>query len=74
MTDVMANMVVDVHSADAKQTLFRDSNCFLIESTVNGYSLWQMWLKVVVYSSGRSLCDDLYDRHHSRFNIGFHGI
>jgi len=74
MTDVMANLFVDVHRSKAKQTSFRNGNCFLIASTVSAYSLWQMLLRVVADGSTRSSRDALYDHCTSRFDIAFQGI
>jgi len=74
MTDVMANLFVDVHPSKAKLTLFRIGNCFLIASTVSAYCLRQMLLRVVADGSTRSSRNALYDRHSSRFDIMFHGI
>ena len=74
MTDVMANLFVDVHPSKAKLTLFRNGNCFLIASTVSAYSFWQMLLRVVADGSTRSWRNALYDRGSSRFDITFLGI
>ena len=74
MSDVMANLFVDVHPSKAKLTLFHSGNCFLIAFTVSAYSLRQMLLRVIVDGSTRSSHNALYDRHSSRFDIGFNGI
>jgi len=74
MTDVMANLFVDVHPSKAKLTLFRNGNCFLIASTVSADSLRQMLLRVVADGSTRSSRNALYDRPSSRFDIAFQGI
>jgi len=74
MTHVMANLFVDVHPSKAKLTLFRNGNCFLIESTVSAYSLRQMLLRVVADGSTRSSRNAVYDCRSSRFDIAFHGI
>jgi hypothetical protein len=74
MTDVMANLFVDVHPSKAKLTLFHDGNCFLNASTVSAYSLRQMMLRVVADGSTRSSHNALYDRRSWRFDIAFHGI
>jgi len=74
MTDVMANLFVDVHPSKAKLTLFRIGSCFLISSTVSGNSLRQMLLRVVADGSSMSSRNALYDRRSSRFHIVFHGI
>jgi hypothetical protein len=42
MTNVMANLFVDVNPFKAKLTLFVDASCFLIASTVGEYSLRQI--------------------------------
>jgi hypothetical protein len=57
MTDVIANLIVDVHPTKAKLTLFRTGNCFIIASTVSAYSLRQMLLTVVADGSNRSSCN-----------------
>jgi len=54
MTDVMANLFVDIHPSKAKLTLFRTGNCFLIASTVSAYSFRQMLPSVVADGSTRS--------------------
>jgi len=46
MTEVIANLFVDVHLSKPKLTLFLDGNCFVIPSTVSEYSLWQMLQRV----------------------------
>jgi len=74
MTDVMANVFVDVYPSKAILTLFRDGNCFLIASTVRVYSLRQILLRVVADGSIRSLRKALYDRRSSRFDTAFDGI
>jgi len=74
MTDVIANLFVDVHPSKAKLTLFVDGNCFLIASTVSVYSLRQILLRVLANGNTNSLCNALYDRLSWRFDIGFHGI
>jgi len=74
MTEVMANLFVDVHPSKAKLTLFLDSNCILIASTVSAYSLWQILLRVVADGSTRSSHNALYGRRSSRFDVAFRGI
>jgi len=74
MTDVIANVFVEVHPSKAKLTLFLVGNCILIASTVSEYSLRQMLLKVLADGSTSSLRNALYDHRSSRFDIGFHGI
>jgi len=74
MTDIIANLFVDVHPSKAKQTLFLVGNCFLIASTVSEYSLRKMLLRVLDDGSTSSLRNALYNRRSSRFDIAFHGI
>jgi len=74
MTDVMANLFVDVHLSRAKLTLFRDGNCFLIASTVSAYLLRQMLQSVIADGSSRSLRNALYDHRSSRSDIAFQGM
>jgi len=74
MTDVIANLFVEVPSSNAKLTLFLVGNCFLIAFTVSEYSLRQMLLRVLADGSTSSLRNVLYDRRSSRFDIAFHGI
>jgi len=62
MTDVFANLFVDVHPSKAKLTLFVDGNCFLIASTVSVYSLRQIFLSVRADSNTNSVRNALYDR------------
>jgi len=72
MTEVMANVFVDVHPSTPKVTLFRDGNYFLFVSTVSAYSLRQMLMRVVADDRTRSSRNALYDRGSSRFEIVFH--
>jgi len=51
MTDILASLFVDVHLSKVKLTLYLDSNCFLIASTVSAYSLRQMLLSVIADGS-----------------------
>jgi len=74
MTDIIANLFVDVHPSKARLTLFRTGNCFLIASTVSAYSLRGLLLRVVADSSIRSSRNALYDRRSSRFDTAFHGV
>jgi len=74
MTDVIADLFVDVHPSNAKLTLFVDGNCFLIASTVSVYYLWQILLWVLADGNTNSLRNALYDHRSSRFDIAFHGI
>jgi hypothetical protein len=74
MRDHIANVFVDVHPSKAKLTVFLDGNCFLIASTVSVYSLQQILLRVLADGNTKSLCNPLYERHGSRFDISFDGI
>ena len=74
MSDVIANLFVNVHPSNATLTLFLDSNCFLVASTVSMYSLWQILLRVLGDSNTNSLCNAFYDRCRVRFDILFHGV
>jgi hypothetical protein len=65
---MMANLFVDVHQSKATLTLFLDSNCFLIASTVRGYALWQMLFSGLADSSTDSLCYALYDSRSFTFD------
>jgi len=74
MTEVIANLFVDVHPSKAKLTLFVDVNWFLIASTVSVYSLRQILLRVLADGNTNLLPYALYDRRSSTFDIAFHGI
>jgi len=74
MTDVIANLFVDVYPSQAKLTLFLDGNCFLIASTVSEYSLRQRLLRVLADGSTSSLRNALYERCSSMIEIAFHGM
>jgi len=74
MSDVIANMFIDIHLSKAKLSLFVDSNCFLIESAVSVYSLRQILLRVLADGNNNSLRNALYDHRSSRIGIAFHGI
>jgi hypothetical protein len=74
MTNVIANLFVDVNPSKAKLTLFLDGNCFLIASTVSGYSLRQILLRVLADGNPKLLCKALYEHRSSWFDIVFHGI
>jgi hypothetical protein len=65
---------VDVNPSKAKLTLFLDGNCFLIASTVSVYSLRQILLRVLADGYTKSLRNELYEYHNSRFDIAFHEI
>jgi len=74
MTDVIANLSVDVHPSKAKLTSFVDGNCFLIASTVRVYSLRQILLRVLADGNTNSLRNALCDSRSSKFDIALHGI
>ena len=74
MTDVIANLFVDVHASTGRLTLFLDGNRFLIVSTVSEYSLRQMLLKVLADGSLSSPRNALNDRHSARSDIAFHAL
>jgi len=74
MTNIIANLFVDVHPSKAKLTLFLDGNCFLIAFTVSVYSLRQILLRVLADGYTKSLHNALYDRRSTRFDFVFHGI
>jgi hypothetical protein len=62
MTDIIANLFVDVHPSKAKLTLFLDGNCFLIASTASLDSLGQILLRVLADGNTNWLRNALYDR------------
>ena len=74
MTDIIADLVLNVHLSKAQLTSFLDCNFFLNASTVSEYSLPQMLLSKLTDDSTNSLCNGLYNGHRSRFRIGLHGI
>jgi hypothetical protein len=74
MTNVTANLFVDVHPSKAKLTSFLDGNCFLIASTVSVYSLRPILLRVQAAGTTNSLRNALYDHRNSTFDITFHGL
>jgi hypothetical protein len=55
MSDIIANLFVDIPPSKAKLTLFLDNNCFLIASTVCVSSLWKMVLRVLVEGNTKLL-------------------
>ena len=71
MTDVMANLFVDVNLSKVKLTLFLEGNCFLIESAVSEHYLWQMLLRVLGDGSTSSLRNALSDHYSLWFGIAF---
>ena len=74
MTNVIANLFIDVHLSKSKLTFFLDSSCFFVASTVSVYSLRLILLRVLTGSNTNSLRNALYDRHCSRLDIAFHEI
>jgi len=74
MTDVIANLFINVHLCKAKLTLFLDGSYFQIAPTVSEYSLLQMFPKVLVDGSSSSPRNVLTDHHSLRFDILFHGL
>jgi len=74
MTDIIANLFIDVHPCKAKLTLFLDGNCFLIASTVSVDSLQQILLRVLAESNTNLLRNALYERRSTRFDIVFDGM
>jgi len=74
MTDIMANLPVDVHPSKAKLTLFHHSNCYLIASNVSEYPLRQMLLRLLADGSNSLLRNALYGHCRSRFDITFQGL
>jgi len=74
MTDIVANVLGDVHPSKAKLTLFLASKCFLIASTVSVYSLRQIVLRVLANTNTDSLRKALYECPSSMFDIAFHGM
>jgi hypothetical protein len=67
----MANLFVDVKQSNAKPTLFLYGNCFLYQSTVSEYSLYQMLLRVVADGSTSLAQNAQYQNCVSRFDIAF---
>jgi len=74
MTDVIANLFVDVRPSKAKLTLFLDVSCYLIASTVSVYSLRQILHRVLADGNTSPLRNVLYDCRSSRLDISFHGL
>jgi len=74
MTDVMADLFVEVHPSKAKLSLFRNGSWFFIVSTVGAYSLRQMLLRVVTDGRTRTSFNALDDRGSWKFVIAFHGM
>jgi hypothetical protein len=74
MSDVIANLFINVHLSKAKLTLFLDGNCILIASTVSEYSLRQIVLMVQADGYTKSLGNALYEHFNSRFDIAFQAI
>jgi hypothetical protein len=74
ITDVMANLFVDVHPSKPKLTSFLDSNCFLVASTISEYSFQQMLLSVLADGRTNSLGNASYDCCGRSNDITVHGI
>ena len=74
MSNVMANLFVDVQPSNAELTFFVDGNYFLIAKTVCLYVLWQILRSMMVDSMTSSLCNAFYDCRRSRHDITFNGI
>jgi hypothetical protein len=74
MTNIMASLLVDLHPSKFKLTVYHDGNFVFIPSTVSGYCLLQMFLKIVVGGSTSLQRDAAYDRRISTFDIAFHGL
>jgi hypothetical protein len=74
MTNVIADLFVDVYPSNAMLSLFLDSNCFLIASRVSEYSIWQMWLRVMADDRTTLPFIALNDGRSSMYHIAFHGI
>jgi hypothetical protein len=74
MSDVIANLFIDVHLSKAKLTLFLDGNYILIASTVSEYTLRQIVLMVQADGYTKSLGNALYEQFNSRFDIAFQAI
>jgi len=72
MTDIIPSLFVDIHPSKAKLTIFLDSNCFLIASTVSEYSLWQLLLRVLADGSTSQPRNALNDHCSSRFDLAHH--
>jgi ribosomal protein L31 len=47
MTDVIANLFVEIHPSKAKLTSFHDGNSFVVASTVSKYFLQQTLLRML---------------------------
>lgn len=67
----MANVFTDVHLFKAKLHLYLDGNCFLIASTVSGYFLRQILLRVLADGSTSLLHNALHDPYSSWLAIVF---
>jgi len=74
MTDIISNLVVDVHPSGAKVTWFLEGNCVLIASSVAVYFHRQMLLTILADGSTNSLRDVLYNYCNSRYNTVLHEI
>jgi len=74
MTAVIADLIVDVHPAIDKLTLFLYDNSFLAGSTDTVYLVWQIVLSMMVDGGINWLRNTLHDCLSSRFGIAFAGI
>ena len=74
MTNVIANLFIDVHPWKAKLTLSLDGNCIIISPTASGYCLQQMLPSALADGSTSSLCIALSDCRSCWFDIEFHAI
>jgi len=73
MTDVMANLFVDVHPFRAELTWLHDCNSIWIESTISEYFLRLILLCVLVAGKADSLRNTVYDLLGSGLRIVFPG-
>jgi len=72
--DVIANLLIDVPPFTSKLTWFLGGYCFLIESTVSGYSFLIMSLRVLVDGITSSRHNAVYDVRSSMFDLRLLGI
>jgi hypothetical protein len=74
MTDVIANLFVDIHQYKAKLSLFLDGNWVFIAPSVSEYSLWQRLLQVLPDGRTSLQCNTLLDHCSSKIDIAFKEI
>ena len=74
MTDILANLQVEVHPSKARLTIFLEGNCIFIASTVSVYCLQQLLQGELGAGSTNPLHNALYDHSSSRFVIAFNGM